>query len=232
MAATLTRSIGSVLVAIATIVTIVALAVVVFLNPIWVGFEQARSGADRFTGYSIGEVHAVTGEILSELIVGPPRFDMTVNGQAVFDARERQHLIDVRSVLIELFAVAAVSVFVLVVAGWRVRSRSWLWRCIAAGAGTLIGAVVVLGVFFGLFFGTAFDLFHRVFFGAGTYTFDPHTEKLVQLFPEDFWYETSLVLAVILLAIGTGVLVVALRRVSPAEPVSQALANLRPETRP
>ena len=231
MAATLTRSVGSVLIAIATIVTIVAVAVVVFLNPVWVGFEQARTGADRFTGYSIDQVHTVTGQILSDLIVGPPNFDMTVNGQPVFDARERQHMIDVRGVFTEVLVVVLVSVLVLVLAGWRARPRSWLWRSIAAGAGVLIGAVAVLSVFFGLFFDTAFDVFHRIFFQPGSYDFDPATEKLVQLFPDDFWFETSLALAVVLLAIGIGVLIVSLRRIGLPERTAQPVPSLAPELR-
>jgi integral membrane protein (TIGR01906 family) len=231
VAATLTRSVGSVLIAIATIVTIVAVAVVVFLNPVWVGFEQARTGADRFTGYSIDQVHTVTGQILSDLIIGPPTFDMTVNGQPVFDSRERQHMIDVRGVFTEVLVVVLISVLVLVLAGWRARPRSWLWRSIAGGAGVLIGAVAVLSVFFGLFFDTAFDVFHRIFFQPGSYDFDPATEKLVQLFPDDFWFETSLALAVVLLAIGIGVLIVSLRRIGPPERTAQPVPSLTPEPR-
>ena len=41
-------------------------------------------------------------------------------------------------------------------------------------------------------------------FPGGSYTFDPRTERLVQLFPFRFWFETSLALgALILLVCGT-----------------------------
>jgi integral membrane protein (TIGR01906 family) len=56
----------------------------------------------------------------------------------------------------------------------------------------------ITGVFF---FDTAFEVFHRLFFPAGTYLFDPRTDRLVQLFPEQFWVETT---------VGVGVLVVLL----------------------
>ena len=49
----LARSLGSVVVAAATAVVIIGTAVLVFLNPIWVGFEQARTNADKFTGYRL-----------------------------------------------------------------------------------------------------------------------------------------------------------------------------------
>ena len=59
---------------------LVALAVLVFLNPIWVGFEQARTGADRFTGYTLDDVHRVTNAVLGELIFGPATFLQPVAG--------------------------------------------------------------------------------------------------------------------------------------------------------
>jgi len=71
---------GAVLVAIATPCVIIGLSVLVFLNPIWVGFEQDRSNVDRLTGYTATQVHQVTGSILSDLIFGPPNFAVTVNG--------------------------------------------------------------------------------------------------------------------------------------------------------
>jgi uncharacterized membrane protein len=69
----------------------------------------------------------------------------------------------------------------------------------------LAGGVVVVGLAFTVFFDQAFEIFHRIFFPAGTYTFDPQTEKLVQLFPDQFWAETSLALAVAVLVLSLGV---------------------------
>ena len=51
----------------------------------------------------------------------------------------------------------------------------------------------------------AFEIFHRLFFAAGTYDFDPRTSRLVQLFPDQFWSETTIVVAAlaIVLALAT-----------------------------
>ena len=48
-------------------------------------------------------------------------------------------------------------------------------------------------------FDAAFELFHRLFFSAGTYTFNPATDKLVQLFPEAFWSEIAIAVGVVVL---------------------------------
>jgi uncharacterized membrane protein len=53
----------------------------------------------------------------------------------------------------------------------------------------------VVGLAFAILFDQAFELFHELFFPAGTYTFDPRSERLVQLFPDQFWSETSIALA-------------------------------------
>ena len=56
-----------------------------------------------------------------------------------------------------------------------------------AAIGTLV--VGIAGV---LAFGPAFELFHQLLFPAGSYIFDPATDRLVQLFPERFWIDSTL----------------------------------------
>jgi integral membrane protein (TIGR01906 family) len=71
--------------------------------------------------------------------------------------------------------------------------------------------VVVLGVVSFVAFDALFEAFHRIFFAGGTYLFDPRTERLVQLFPEAFWSETSIVLGVVLVGLARIVAVVGRR---------------------
>ena len=61
---------------------------------------------------------------------------------------------------------------------------------------TVVGGVLGL-----LFFDSAFILFHEIFFPGGNYLFDPRTDRLVQLFPQQFWVDS---------AIGVGVVVIVL----------------------
>ena len=198
----LAQRIAAVITAIATPCVIIGAAVLLFLNPIWVGFEQDRSDVTRITGYTSAQVHDVTGSILSDLVFGPPDFAAKVNGLVVLEPRERSHMVDVRTVLISLGLVALAATVLL--AGLLVasRGRRWFWRAVGSGASVLVGGVIVVGVAFALFFDQAFELFHEMFFPPGTYMFDPRTDRLVQLFPDQFWSETSvaIALAVLLLA--------------------------------
>jgi integral membrane protein (TIGR01906 family) len=195
------RAFLSVVVAAATVVVIAGAAVVPFLNPIWVGFEQDRSGAAALTRFSPDQVHAVTGDILHDLIVGPPDFAEVVSGTAVFSDRERAHLVDVRAVFIAFGAVAALGALILANARLASRGAAWYRRAVGTGALVLAGAVVLGGVVVALAFEQAFEVFHELFFAGGTYTFDPASDRLVQLFPSQFWEETSFAVGVVILVV-------------------------------
>ena len=54
-------------------ITIVAVAILVFLNPIYVSFGQGRAGVAELTGYDQATVQEVTNSILHDLIVGTAR---------------------------------------------------------------------------------------------------------------------------------------------------------------
>ena len=196
---TLAQRIAAVIAAIATPCVIIGAAVLLFLNPIWVQFEQDRSDVARITGYTPAQVHDVTGSILSDLVFGPPDFAASVNGVAVLEPRERSHMVDVRTVLISLGLVALAATVLLVGLVVASRGRRWFWRAVETGASVLVGGVIVVGVAFALFFDQAFELFHEIFFPPGTYMFDPRTDRLVQLFPDQFWSETSVAIALVVL---------------------------------
>jgi integral membrane protein (TIGR01906 family) len=195
----LSRASASVLVGIATAVVILALAIVPFVNPAWVSFEQGRARAEAWTGYSTPQLRQATDAILSDLVLGPPKFDVVVAGQEVLNARERQHMTDVRGVFVGLAVLAVASLVVLFVAHRLLGGSARFWRAVRRGTAGLAIGVLVVGVIGAFAFDLAFDVFHRLFFAGGSYTFDPRTDRLVQLFPEQFWFETSLAVGALIL---------------------------------
>jgi len=221
---------SSLVITLATAIVIVTVAVSPFLTPQWIAFEQGRANAMAWTGYSTSELRVATDAILSDLVFGPPEFDVEVRGAAVLVERERGHMRNVRSVFVGLWALAVASVVVLVAATIR-RDRHSMWRSVWRGAVTLTGAIVVLGVVALVAFDAVFEVFHRLFFPAGSYTFDPATERLVQLFPFQFWQETAVVLGVVIIAIALVVATVAGRR-APGSIRSISAAELSPSPEP
>jgi integral membrane protein (TIGR01906 family) len=128
---------------------------------------------------------------------------------------------DVRTVFRGLWILAAISIVGLVLASRRT-DRAGTWRAVRGGAlGLSIGTVVV-GVVGLLAFDQLFEIFHEIFFPAGSYDFDPRTDKLVQLFPFDFWQETAIVVGIVIIAISLLVAVVAGRRAARAAATTAA----------
>lgn len=189
---------------VALALVIVALAILPFLAPPWVAFAQGRAQADAWTGWTTGQLATVTNQVLADLVVGPPDFDATLDGVPVLNANERSHMRDVRGVFGAFFlaaAGAAVLLAALLLASRGPGARARFWRRVER-SGLAIAAVTVVGGLAGmLLFDQAFILFHEVFFPGGNYLFDPSTERLVQLFPQSFWVDST---------IGVGVVVILL----------------------
>lgn len=197
---------------IAAVIAIVGVAIATFFNPLWIGFEQERSGVPAITGWTSEQVRSATGSILADLFLGPPSFAAALNGQPVLDAVERSHMVDVRNVVLPAMIVFGVAVALLAALFVTKRHRAWFWRAIAVGSGVLTAVGVAAGVAVLFFFDAAFRLFHLVFFPQGNFTFDPRTERLTQLFPDQFWTETALAIAVVGLLMAAVVTALAWRR--------------------
>jgi integral membrane protein (TIGR01906 family) len=217
----------------ATALAILAVTIPFFLNPAWVGFEQGRSQATAWTGFSEPDLTGATNAILSDLVIGPPDFDVTVAGVPVLDERERSHMRDVRGVFIGFFTLAIVaSVSALVIAGRRRDTeRTLTWRAVQGGALGLIAALIVGGFISFFAFDALFETFHRIFFPGGSYDFDPATERLVQLFPFQFWQETAIAVGVVSIVIAMLVALIAARRLDRAAdalPIASTLERSRP----
>jgi integral membrane protein (TIGR01906 family) len=201
--------VGFLAVALSTALVIVALAIVPFLNPGWVGFEQDRAGVTALTGYAESDVRSATNAILGDLVLGPPGFAVEIEGQRVLTDAERSHMRDVRGVFAAFFALALVAAAIVALAFLASRrdrlglTRQAVWRAIRAGGLGLAAGMAAAGVIASVAFDAAFEVFHELFFARGTYLFDPATSRLVQLFPDAFWSETAI-------AVGAASLVLAL----------------------
>jgi uncharacterized membrane protein len=90
---------------------------------------------------------------------------------------------------------------------------------------------VVAGAIALLAFDVLFETFHQLFFPGGSYTFDPATERLVQLFPFQFWQETAIAVGAVSVVLAAAVAGIATRRLArPTDlaPISATLQSSRP----
>jgi integral membrane protein (TIGR01906 family) len=201
-------------VSLATAFVILGVSIMPFLTPQWIHGEQDRAGAS-VPGYSGADVQDATDETVRQLLFGAD-FTFMIHGANFFDDREVSHMDDVRHVFGDLAAVIGGSVVVLVVAAaasrrrpqWRVQA----WRAVGHGARWLAVAMVAIGVLSIVAFDQAFEVFHELLFPAGSFSFDPATEHLVQLFPDQFWSDTALVLGIFAVALSLAVAWISRRR--------------------
>jgi integral membrane protein (TIGR01906 family) len=228
---TVPERVAGYLTAIATAVVITAIAIVPFLTPAWVSFEQIRTGAPQLTGFTPDELRTATDAILADLVVGPPDFDVAIGGAPVLNEREQAHMRDVRGVFAGfalLAVVAAVGIAAAFFLARRMGHAERAWAAIRNGARGLAIGVVIAGVVAFFAFDTLFEVFHRLFFPGGSYLFDPATDRLVQLFPFAFWSETTMAVGALIIVLSLLVATLAGRRTHPhtrSAPAGAGLAN-------
>lgn len=135
---------------------------------------------------------------------------------SLFNDRETAHLRDVKNVFQTTFlaqegAIIFIMAYVVMVFLWaRERSLRRLSReVLASGIASLVvllafGAIALTG------FDAAFERFHVIAFTNGNWQFDPRTDHLIQMFPDNFWRDVTLWVALgtlvelVLLSIGAG----------------------------
>jgi integral membrane protein (TIGR01906 family) len=194
------------LIAAATALAILGASIVPFLTDGYIHLEQKRAGVERLTGYDVETLEEVTTSIVRDLFLGGDFAVIDASNAPALNERERAHMRDVRGVFQGFFALVIVSAVVLVWAFRRSRvreARAAAWRSVGSGARGLAIVLVVAGAFAIFAFDAAFEVFHELFFSAGSFTFDPRTDRLVQLFPEQFWSETAIAVGTVAIVLAT-----------------------------
>lgn len=206
---------GGWLVAAAAAVVILGASIAPFLTPAVVGFEQDRVGVGHLSGYGPAELDVVTGILLADLVLWRGDFDaprclsfrgcpISEMGTPLLGDAEQAHMRDVRGLFTGFWLLVGVAATGLALAFRRARgtdATAAVWRAVAGGARALAIGIAVVGATALLAFDAAFDVFHRLFFSSGSYTFDPATDRLVQLFPMQFWSEIAMAVGAVVLTV-------------------------------
>jgi integral membrane protein (TIGR01906 family) len=188
----------------ATILALIALAVLPLLTP-WfthAALEAADSAARL--GVTEAQAQALSDRSVEELVLGPGGFLIDgPDGEPFYDADERSHLADARLLLGVLLVAGGVSILGLALGllRWSDR-RAAVWTVIGRAGLTTAIVVVVLGLVSLVAFDSLFTLFHQVFFPGGNWSFDPATQRLVQLYPFAFWQIAATALGVLVFLLG------------------------------
>ena len=198
----------------ATLIFVVALPVALITTnvrllanaPFVYNYAFDRYNAEDSTGLSRADLDSTAGALRQYFNNSETTFFHTVTDgglqEPVFNARETRHMQDVKSLFVWVNRLQELSViFVLAyVISFFIWSRDGNIRQLAQQSliGVALGVVVLggIGIFAAFGFNAAFTRFHELFFSNDFWQLDPQTDHLIQMFPEPFWRDMTIVLAV------------------------------------
>ncbi|MFN0146120.1 MAG: TIGR01906 family membrane protein [Dehalococcoidia bacterium] len=172
------------------------------------GFRE-YDAAER-TGLALPELDRAAREVIDyfENDSATLRILVTRDGEEIslYNARETAHMKDVKALIRAVFrlneiSLAYVLTYIAAVFLWAGAGSS---RRLAVetlgGIGVGVLVVGVVGAFAITGFDAAWSQFHELFFSSGSWTFNPATDRLIQMFPEPFWQEETYILAALTVA--------------------------------
>ncbi|MDN4612549.1 TIGR01906 family membrane protein [Arthrobacter burdickii] len=186
------------------IVVAAAVRAVATSSFLWLEYHRPGFPADQF-GFSLDDRMTYGSYALDYVVnLAPPRYLgglVTPEGDPLFLESEVDHMADVKGVLGLSFLIALV-LFVLAVLACVYLARKYkggVRRALFSGAVLTLVGIAVLTVLAVLAWETFFTQVHALFFANGTWTFRID-DTLIRLFPEQFWTDSAVTIAVLVLA--------------------------------
>jgi integral membrane protein (TIGR01906 family) len=163
--------------------------------------------AAEATGVALPDLDRAAGELVAYFENDAPtlRIIVTQDGQEVslYNSRETAHMQDVKWLMRVVYRLNEVSlafilVYVTAVFLWSGERpmRTLAWQAMA-GVGVGAGALLALGAFALAGFDQAWTKFHEIVFNNDLWRLNPATDHLIQMFPERFWEEATVIVAVL-----------------------------------
>lgn len=179
---------------------VVMVFVRIVMSPLFPQFEYTRPGfpedyygftiQDRLTYSPFAIQYLLNGDDVSYL--GDLRFP---DGKEMYNTRELHHMRDVKTVTQFAFASAFIGWIIALASSlflWR-SNRSGLRTALLNGSRFTIGLILAIVIIAVTSWDTFFTAFHGLFFAGGTWQFE-YSDTLIRLFPEQFWFDASLLI--------------------------------------
>lgn len=178
-----------------TLLALLALTLGLFLLPPIVHLLLDLANAAENLNVAAPVAHSLSDALVRDLLVGGA-FDVPLSGEPLLSASERSHLVDVGVLFRILMIAGAISLAVLTTLF--IRKRRWFYQALHDGALLLGMGAALVGGAFALAFDATFTFAHELLFPAGNWTFNPATDRLVQLYPMNFWLLAAISFCVVL----------------------------------
>jgi integral membrane protein (TIGR01906 family) len=199
------RTLASILFVIALPVALVTTNVRLLANaPMVYDYAFDRYDAAETTGLARSDLDACGAALREYFNNGEKTYFCSVTEDglpaSIFSARETRHMEDVKSLFVKVNRAQEISVvFVLLYAvGFFIWARDGQVRQLAAqclvGLTLGIAAIGGIGVVAAFGFESAFERFHSIAFANDLWKLNPATDHLIQMFPEPFWRDMTVLL--------------------------------------
>jgi integral membrane protein (TIGR01906 family) len=199
------RTLASVLFVIALPIALLTTNIRLLANaPLVYDYAFDRYDAAETTGLSRADLDACGAELRAYFNNGEKTYYCPVTEDGlptpIFSARETAHMEDVKSLFVLVNRAQEISViYVLLYTVWFfIWAREGHVRQLAAQAlmGIALGVLFVggIGVVAAFGFESAFERFHLIAFSNDLWKLNPATDHLIQMFPEEFWRDMTIVL--------------------------------------
>ena len=174
----------------------------VAFNSSWVystGFD--RNNIEQRTGVPDAELNRIADEFIDYFNNDDEFLNVQLYGQDLFNTRELIHMKDVKARVQWMYILTYIAGAVLVgylVWGFVRHRRQFLepaFHRIRRGGLYTIGSLATAGIVIGAAFPFFFTLFHEILFRNDFWMLNPRRDFLVVMFPEQFWFEATLLVA-------------------------------------
>ncbi len=194
---------------IGTAIVIVGVAAAILLLPPVMNLGLETAGSAAILGVRPDVAQHASALSVQELLFGPGTFTFaaTPGGPPFYGPSEAGHMQNVRVVVYGFFGLVLAGGIAVALSTRRMSGPDAL-RAVRLGATGLVLVFAAIGVGLVVAFDALFTLFHRIVFPGGGWTFDPTTQRIVQLYPTAFWEFAAGTLAVLSVAIGLLVIAV------------------------
>ena len=164
------------------------------------GFEKYR--VSSFSGITRADLARVAADIRHYFNSGeePLAVRTRIFGEErdLFNSREATHMRDVKRLIWGVYIIAALSTFYLLAAAglglarYRRRFAETLARRCLWGGGVTLALILAVGLFALVGFDRLFLTFHQLSFSNDLWQLDWRTDYLVRLFPQNFWFDSTM----------------------------------------
>ncbi|MDA1129235.1 MAG: TIGR01906 family membrane protein [Chloroflexi bacterium] len=168
------------------------------------GFE--KYSISRISGITDSDLRQVGADIRSYINSGEEPLEVRTRifgqEQDLFNDREVAHMSDVKQLVRAVYLLTLLSAIYLatvVVAGFALQKRHFvepLAKGALGGGGLTLGLLVIFGAVALVGFDSVFLKFHQLSFANDFWQLDPRTDYLVRIFPQNFWFDATMWVAV------------------------------------